>query len=118
MFQPRFVPMVLDRSKLHTIRLERKRPVVEGDTLSLRRWFGAPYRSSQVTLHREARCTAVDRILITGLEIIINGAVQNTVQRTALARGDGFSCHLELLDWFENVHGLPFRGTLIRWAKP
>jgi hypothetical protein len=55
MFQDRFSELVRDGSKRQTIRkgLPRCKP---GDTMSLRRWTGKPYRSKQEEL-RVAVCT-------------------------------------------------------------
>jgi hypothetical protein len=48
MFQDRFADKVRDGRKLHTIRKTARCKV--GDTLSLRRWSGTPYRSKQELL--------------------------------------------------------------------
>lgn len=63
LFQRRFAPLVESGAKLQTIRLPRKRTIHAGDTLSLRTWTGAPYRSKQRPL-RTATCTAVRPIVI------------------------------------------------------
>ena len=34
------------------------------------------------------------------------------------ARMDGFASWPEMRDWFDQTHGLPFTGTLIRWLVP
>lgn len=104
MFQPQFHDAVGSGQKMQTIRPPRKRPVKVGDTLSLRAWIGAPYRSQQREL-RVATCTAVDRITIDA-----------QFSDDAEARRDGFSDAAEMRDWFARVHGLPFTGDRIAWA--
>jgi hypothetical protein len=34
------------------------------------------------------------------------------------ARADGFDSFGDMADWFEQQHGLPFRGNLIEWPDP
>lgn len=36
-------------------------------------------------------------------------------EREALADRDGFLGAADMLRWFDKVHGLPFRGLVIRW---
>jgi hypothetical protein len=47
--------------------------------------------------------------------ISIDGEELNVHARLTLARLDGFSNAFEMLDWFRNVHGLPFEGEIIQW---
>ena len=118
MFQNRFADKVLSGTKLQTIRPPRKRPIVVGETLSLRQWSGAPYRSKQSVL-RSAECVRVSSFAIeqTSREFVfvVDGIRLNQNQWSQLARDDGFDCTSDLLNWFRNTHGLPFRGVLIGW---
>ena len=120
MFKDRFAPLVRSGQKLQTIRPIRKRPILTGDLLSLRRWTGKAYRSKQEEL-AVGRCLAVCWITIGCPEdsypdgILIDGIRMDTAERAAIARADGFSCMTGMLDWFENEHGLPFAGIVIRW---
>ena len=114
MFQDRFAAKVRDGSKCQTIRLTaRCKP---GDTLSLRRWTGKPYRSKQEVL-QEVVCKAVTAIEINrfGVEIIGDTFIHCP---DTMARSDGFSGWAEMRDWFEGVHGLPFGGYVIEWTTP
>lgn len=112
LFQDRFADKVRDGTKPHTIRkTARCKP---GDTLSLRRWTGKPYRSKQETL-REVVCMAV-----TPVEINRFGADLGDVfvhSPDTLARHDGFSGWPEMREWFERTHGLPFHGFVIEWSN-
>lgn len=118
MFQSRFADALMDGAKTTTIRPVRKAPIVAGDKLSLRRWVDKPYRSKQVVL-REAECTRVASIVMhrtfSEFLFLVDGKQLDAIQWAALARADGFSCTTDMLDWFEAMHGLPFRGVLIQW---
>jgi hypothetical protein len=108
-FDPRFAPLVEAGTKRQTIRPLRKRPIAVGDTLSLRTWSGASYRSKQRILHT-GRCSAVRRIIIDLYWC-----------DDATARADGFENAEDLLEWMMDTYDLPtplhpFRGDLIQWA--
>ena len=113
MFQDRFAAKVIAGVKVQTIRLTaRCKP---GDTLSLRRWTGKPYRSKQEVL-QEVVCKAVTAIKINEYgadlgDVFIHCPV-------TLARDDGFESWHAMRDWFEDVHGLPFSGYVIEWTTP
>ena len=118
MFEPRFVSLVEQGIKRHTIRGPRARPIVAGDRLSLRRWVGIPYRSRQVSI-MEARVTQVQGILIDQrwsepwIEIAACLLPHNA--RDEFAERDGFASAAELVAWHDAAHGLPFEGVLIQW---
>lgn len=117
MFQDRFAAKVIDGSKNQTIRKTSKRIIRVGDTLSLRKWSGSPYRSKQVIL-REALCTGVDPLTIDrcgDIRIGNSGFVLLTRYARAMAKKDGFEDSDAMLDWFQKTHGLPFEGVLIQW---
>ena len=63
LFMERFHAAILDGRKRQTIRRIRKRPIMPGDTLSLRGWEGLPYRSQQTVLDL-ATCHSVASIEI------------------------------------------------------
>lgn len=117
LFQPQFAELVRAGTKTQTIRKTAR--CTPGDTLSLRRWTGKPYRTKQETL-RTVTCTAVRNVRIgepwpDGL--VIDGVEMPTRDRASVARQDGFRCMTEMLDWFDEVHGLPFEGVLIEWSN-
>ena len=84
MFQPRFHDAVAAGEKTQTIRPPRKRPIRVGDSLSLRAWTGAAYRSPQCELRR-ATCVAASRVVI-GADFADDGE----------ARRDGFGDAAEM----------------------
>jgi hypothetical protein len=111
MFQHRFAILVSYGAKTQTIRaVARCKP---GDALSLREWYGAPYRSRHEIL-REATCTAVIPVRVSEDGVAIGG---RWVDRDAFANADGFLSWQDMRDWFASVHGLPFDGVCIQWSN-
>lgn len=125
MFQDRFAGMVERGEKLHTVRPWPHRLPRQGDTISLRAWTGAPYRSKQRIL-REATITKVDCIEfdyseedgMSWWEILINGAPLTSPEAIAFSKADGFDSLPDMANWFRAQHGLPFFGIVIHWSKP
>lgn len=115
MFMHRFAPLVENGTKGQTIRPERKRPIRRGDTLSLRRWADKAYRSPQVELRRTV-CISVEPVTVAMLTVTVGGRLLTDAEREAFARADGFASGMDMGDWFENQHGLPFAGVVIRWS--
>jgi hypothetical protein len=122
MFKPRFAPLVEAGTKLQTVRPRPKRlrdMPKEGDAISLRTWTGLPYRSKQRNL-RESLVASVELVLITREGVTTGGPDRRIEpQCDEFARADGFESWAELIAWFEEQHGLPFLGILIKWQpKP
>lgn len=121
MFQPRFAEMVEDGRKRQTLRPTPKRMPEPGDLISLRAWTGKPYRSKQRVL-KEAVVVGVEPISISasvlgiGLSKWVYG-FGRTLSMDSFARRDGFKDFPEMAAWFEEQHGLPFNGILIRWEE-
>jgi hypothetical protein len=115
MFKPQFTDAVGQHIKRQTVRPVRKNPIKPGDKLSLRHWLDLPYRSKQVLL-RTATCTTTHEITISrdGF-VIINGLRLCEKEQEEFANDDGFIDSKVMVAWFDQVHGLPFRGTLIKW---
>lgn len=83
LFQPRFAALVESGAKCQTVRPVPKRMPRPGDTLSLRCWVGAPYRSKQRVL-REA---VVERVLPISIhDYVVRAHRRNDV---AFSRGRG-----------------------------
>ena len=122
LFQTRFEDDIRNGLKISTIRGEaRCRP---GDTLSLRKWSGKPYRTKQVILG-EVRCVTVKRIRLymsddDKLGVTIDGLPSRKITYlNALASIEGFSDFRELTQWFQANHGISkdksFEGAQIIW---
>lgn len=115
MFKPRFADLVETGRKLQTVRPEPKRMPKPGDTISLRCWSGLPYRSKQRVL-REGEIREVHHTLIDedGVNLYERDAAW-APDRDAFARADGFADWPDMRRWFEETHGLPFRGIVLYW---
>lgn len=116
-FQKRFAPLIESGQKCQTIRAERvdgRQPCKLGDRLVL--YTGM--RSKNCRRLAEVRCIEVHTIRIDrsywGLNVHIG---LDAVDAEAQARADGFENADDMADWFEETHGLPFRGLLIRWTR-
>jgi hypothetical protein len=118
MFKPQFAPLVKSGAKCQTVRPTPKRMPKAGDRISLRMWTGKPYRSKQQVL-READISSVERITLcdTGRELLVRiGDKSLTPEEVnAFAAADGFTNGIEMFNWFEATHGLPFEGVVITW---
>lgn len=115
LFQPRFAALVEAGRKWQTVRPEPKRMPKPGDTISLRCWTGAPYRSKQRII-REAEIRDVHHTLIDadGMNLYERDAAW-APDRDAFARADGFADWREMRAWFETEYDLPFRGIVLYW---
>lgn len=117
MFQDRFAELVLSGAKRQTVRRVRKRPIKPGDSLSLRKWSGAAYRTKQIPL-KEAVCVSVNNVRIDKGKIQVLCSSENPsriVDLDSFAKADGFESWEDMVNWFDKTHGLPFEGILIRW---
>ena len=134
-FQKQWAPMVADGTKPHTIRAPRKRnlkgchhgePCRVGDRLQL--YSGM--RTKACRKLADAICTDVTPIVIRelggGTLTISTGAISGSIiwwekttlsvsEAASLARNDGFADADEMANWFDRVHGLPFKGFLVEW---
>jgi hypothetical protein len=116
MFKPRFAALVESGAKTQTVRPTPARMPRAGDKLSLRMWTGKPYRSKQREL-RSATVLYVAKIKLDCFDMWFDGVRASEAKQEAFARADGFSTADEMLDWFENEHGLPFEGVVILWQN-
>ena len=94
--QPRFVPMILDGSKHHTIRRKRKRPTKPGDLLKL--YTGM--RTKECKLIMSEKCTSVVPVKIypdTG-SVVLDGKPLSETEVVIFASRDGFP---DVYDFFE-----------------
>ena len=118
MFKPQFADLVASGKKLQTVRPLCKRMPKKGDTISLRKWSGAPYRSKQVVL-----CNSIIRdVRLVKITEKDGGCHQTSpsdgISSHDFARADGFKDFFEMRDWFKSQHTLPFVGIVIYWEPP
>lgn len=98
--------------KRQTIRALRKAGNPKaGDTLFL--YTGA--RSRFCRKLGEAVCKVVYPIYFSQDGVAIGDGLMEPALFERFARADGFSSWQQMLDWFEETHGLPFEGQLIKW---
>lgn len=114
MFQHKFAEAVASGAKTQTVRPIRKRPILPGDKLDLRKWNEVSYRSSQTKL-LQAVCTSVTCVAITSDGIELGGERLDFYETEQFAIQDGFRTFIEMARWFQQQHKLPFVGTCIRW---
>ncbi len=119
MFQPRFEAPILAGTKKQTIRPPRKRPLMIGESLSLRRWAGTAYRSKQ-TVIKETSVAAVFEIFLCKDGYAIGKSELEIMpdKLDVFARGDGFESWNAMRSYWitgDHHYGFPFTGVLIQW---
>lgn len=111
-FQKQFADLVEKGIKKQTIRAYRKRPFKIGDKLYL--YTGM--RTKKCKNLGEVKCKGVYHFRINEFGLFfINGKLLMGKDQFLFALQDGFSSTLEMIDWFDKNHGLPFKGQLIIW---
>lgn len=113
LFQDRFQSKILNGSKKNTIRKTAFR-CKPGDTLSLRRWTGKPYRSKQEIIVN-TECSAVSTVYLNYDKVVLNNNLLSKSLMDKFATNDGFEDYSDMAAWFKKTHGLPFYGYLIGW---
>jgi hypothetical protein len=128
-FKEQFAEDVEYGNKRRSIRAPRKdgRDPKPGDMLQL--YTGMRQKGCRKL--GEAKCVRVRQVEITGTNIILEGRTLFAGYAPAYAGGmdpdhydgdfamvDGFHGFPDLRDWFEEQHGLPFKGLLIEWREP
>jgi hypothetical protein len=110
-FKSQFASAVVSGRKRQTIRAKRKTPPKAGQTAYL--FTGMRTRNCRRLGTHLIRATYDIEITEGGVKI--DDADLYESQLNDFAQRDGFDCWEYMRDWFERVHGLPFRGDLIRW---
>lgn len=125
-FKAQFADDVEDGRKKRSIRALRKdgRDPKKGDKLQ----FYTGMRQKDCRKLGEATCTRVRPVEIDGTGITLDGfllygghapAYEGGVQPDRydgdFAMADGFQGFGDIRDFFEEQHGLPFKGLLIEW---
>lgn len=121
MFQSKFARLVENGTKRQTIRPMPKRLPKAGSHESWREWTGKAYRSPQRELSK-VELTKISRFSLdqTPHEVIpsINHVPIPLDDWNTFAVKDGFASMAEMVEWFEQTHGLPFIGILIEAKDP
>ena len=113
-FKKRFAPDVESGKKRQTVRAMRKRPFKYSDRLYL--YEGA--RTKKCRKLGEADVISVEDIsILSNGSAFLSGKMLKLFHLDEIARRDGFGNWFEMWNWFQDVHGLPFEGQLIRWGS-
>lgn len=101
--------------KTQTIRLPRKHPIKPGDTL----YLYTDMRTKACRKLGEVRCKSVEPFSIRhfpdGYAVAVACRELGAEEAEAMAIADGFDEFFGMIDWFEDTHGLPFEGVLVKW---
>jgi hypothetical protein len=114
-FKPQFASLVVAGTKLQTIRAERRsRHARPGEAVQL--YTGMRTKGCQKLLTPDPICQSVEPLLIHyELGIKMDDRWLTRDECTQIAIADGFDDWAECFRFFKNVHGLPFKGVLIKW---
>jgi hypothetical protein len=110
-FKSQFADLVRSFKKRQTIRANRINEIRPGDML----YFYTGQRTKQCQQLGFAHCKKVSNIRIGRMYVIIDENYIDDYTANKLAQKDGFKNLFEMVEWFENIHGLPFKGKLIEW---
>ena len=113
-FQKQFVDPIKCGDKSQTIRSTRKNPIKKGDTLYL---------------YTGMRTKSCEKIGVVLCKDVLNFKIQGDglgceIEQTPvyymdhlnrIATEDGFEDWIEMVHWFVDTHGLPFKGNIIYW---
>jgi hypothetical protein len=116
-FKPEFAQMVVDGSKLTTIRpwpKDGKIPV-NGDMLDARMWSGKAYRSSQLKLGMYKIISANAFEIRKSNFVMTHDIILSDETLAYIAKCDGFNSWDRMFTWFIQNYKLPFFGVRIKW---
>lgn len=114
MFRNQWVEPIRAGTKVQTMRAKRVYPVKVGDELSLRHWLGVPRRSKQEIIMAR-RCTGVHAVKLTPDYLLVDSMPVSAKGIAKFAARDGFVTFADMVQFFEEMHGLPFKGDVISW---
>ena len=114
-FNPEFIPLILNGTKIHTIRSSQR--WAAGQPIH----FRATGPAGELLEFRPAGVvTAVQAIRITAADgtatLTVDGRPLPGPELHELARRDGFGSPALLLRFFADTYELPFEGQLIHWT--
>ena len=113
-FKKQFAQDVESGKKRQTIRAIRKdfRKIKPGEKLYL--YTGM--RTKGCRKLKESDCISVRHFrMITSTTWTINGKLATDAEQVQIAEDDGFTCVVDMVEFFRDVHGLPFEGHIINW---
>lgn len=127
-FKPEFVELVRSGRKSQTIRKPREgksRHARPGEPIQLYENWRQPDARKII---EDPVCVTVDPVLIRWNKTTFWSMVRTyddshhynwwNAALDDFARADGFVDHKAFFQFFEDTHGLPFEGVLIKWEPP
>lgn len=113
-FKAQFAAKVERLEKCQTIRANRKRHAKPGEPVQL--YTGQRTMLCRKLVEPDPICVSVEPIEIGELNtVVLAGKQLNWKQVNELAIADGFASADEFVQFFQDTHGLPFKGVLIKW---
>lgn len=116
-FKARFAPLVASGKKTQTIRAPRskKSPHAHpGDVLQL--YTGMRTKGARKLVLPDPVCILSKSIAIYPNSLFIPGMPQPDLHE--FAKADGFENFGELVEFIDDLYGLPFMGRLVAWSHP
>ena len=110
-FKKHFKEAIISGEKRQTIRKQWIRPIKLGDTLFL----SIGMRTKNYQRLKVAECTSVTPVTIRTSSVTLDDRDLNAKEIEEFAKLDGFSTAQAFYDFFEENHGLPFEGEVIKW---
>lgn len=113
----------IKRQSIRAPRKDGRAHAKVGDTLKL--YTGQ--RTKDCRLLGEATVTRIAKVVIEATGMKLDGRYlpatlisRDQVEPTdgEFAQADGFADFVEMRDFFEELHGLPFEGVVIYWSEP
>ena len=111
-FNPQFPAKILEGTKKHTIREDKKDRWKPGMKIH----FATGVRTKNYNQFKEGVCKSVQKIKITYLEgsirIRVDGQLIDYASLKRIAKNDGFDSSRAFLNWFNK----DFEGKIIHWT--
>jgi hypothetical protein len=112
-FKPQFIPLIESGIKCQTIRKERKRPIIPGDTLIL----CTGLRTKHYRRIKEVECSGIYRVEIRTNSIMLSGKYLFGGRLLQFIQDDGFDAQRDFYDFFRKQYGPQvFVGVVINWT--
>lgn len=123
-FKAQFADAVANRTKRQTIRaIGKKRHAKPGEKLQL--YTGMRTKSCRKLISPDPECIAVHAVYMLKIaensrdahayQLFLDGKLIFWGEVSEIATADGFENSTDFFNFFDDVHGMPFEGVLIRW---
>lgn len=123
-FQKQFAPLVESGQKRQTIRaIGKRRHARPGESLQL--YTGQRTKACRKLISPDPECVSVQAVYMFKIierrrdshayQLYLDGELVFWDEVQTIASADGFENSTEFFNFFEDAHGMPFRGFLIKW---